>query len=520
MGSDRERDAVVRWRVLRGTVSNYLGRLVVLGTGFLLTPFILSQLGQTTYGLWVLVGSLVTYGSLLDFGFSGAVIKYVAEYRARGELDRARSLVATVLCFYSALGLVFSIASVALAPVIPQIFNLPPEERETATWLVVLMGTGLGLSLPCITSGAVLRGLQRYDIVNLLIVVSTVISTIGTVALLLLGAGVLGLVALNNLIILAMQAPSVWCVHRLAPELRFGWRGARWDQVRKVVSFSSSIFAVQLGGRLQSKTDELVIGALMPIVAVTPYALARRLSELPQLLTDQLLKVLLPLASELDAERDTRRLRLLFLAGTRLTLVLFLPMGCGLMLLAGPALAAWVGRGYEGYAPLVVILTLAALIDTSQWPAASILQGMARHHPLAFAALGSGIANLALSIALLPTFGLVGVALGTLIPTAVEAFGFILPYTLRHTKVSLRQYLGEVVMPAVMPAVPMIVLLHVMIRALEPTSLLMLALIAGTGVGIYGLGYLALGATRDEREFVRRLVTGAWRAARTRVSRS
>src|SRR5438552_1502243 len=92
-------------RVVWNTLSNYAGKLATLATGLVLTPFILHQVGPASYGLWVLVGSVVGYGALLDLGIGNAIIKYVAEYRAKGQLDQAQQLVATALWLYAALGL-------------------------------------------------------------------------------------------------------------------------------------------------------------------------------------------------------------------------------------------------------------------------------------------------------------------------------------------------------------------------------------------------------------------------------
>lgn len=227
------------------------------------------------------------------------------------------------------------------------------------------------------------------------------------------------MVAVSILATLLMQVPTVWVINRLAPDLRFGWRGANRALVRTVMSFSWPLFVMDAGDRLQNKTDEIVISAFLPISAVAPYAIARKLSEVAQILTDQFMRVLLPLASRLNAENDQARIRSIYLIGTRLTLVIFLPVGCALIVLAPPILTLWVGAEYADYAYLVTILTVASLIDTSQWPAGSILQGVARHRPLALISIGAGIANVALSMALVQSFGLTGVAVGTLVPTIV-----------------------------------------------------------------------------------------------------
>src|SRR6266851_4694630 len=98
MVADPAKRAVIGRRVLLSTLSNYAAKVFTLAVWFFLTPFLVHQLGDSAYGLWVLVGSITAYGSLLDFGIAPAVTKYVAEYHARGQLDLAHSLVATALC--------------------------------------------------------------------------------------------------------------------------------------------------------------------------------------------------------------------------------------------------------------------------------------------------------------------------------------------------------------------------------------------------------------------------------------
>ena len=131
-------------------------------------------------------------------------------------------------------------------------------------------------------------------------------------------------------------------------ELRFGFRGAGRRHVRTVAAYSSSTFLLHLGGHLETQTDEIVIGALLPLRAVTPYNIAHRLSMLPQILAEQFVMILLPYASALHVGNDRLRLRQLYLASTRITLVILMPVGALLIVLARPILTAWVGVAYAG----------------------------------------------------------------------------------------------------------------------------------------------------------------------------
>jgi O-antigen/teichoic acid export membrane protein len=517
--NDAAKDALIRRRVIVNTASNYVAKIMTLGIWFFLTPFLLRQLGASDYGLWILIGSIAAYGGLLDFGIATAVTKYVAQFQAEGRIEQARSLVATTLWLYVGLGLLAVVLGAILAPIVPILLNLPPEQQATASWLMVLSGLGLGVSLPSATSIAVLRGLHRFDLANLVGIFGMALFTMATIAAVLLGGGVLGMVAVSIPVTLLTQLPAIWLIRRTAPELRFGWRDTNRNLLKTVTSFSSALFVINVAGQLQTKTDEIVIGAFLPIANVTPYSIARRLSEMPQMLSEQFMKVIMPLASQLDAQHDRVRLRTLYLTSSRLTLAIFLPLAIGVMILAQPFLSAWVGAAYGQYAYLVVILTLAGFMATSQWPASAILQGIGKHRMLARIALGAALANLALSLALVRPLGLAGVALGTLIPATIESLFFVLPYVMRVNQISIRTILTEIYLPALLPAVPMAIVLYGLREIARPVSLIEIAAIGGLSLLVYVIGYAALGAGRVERQLMRDAWLGARHFTRRRLGR-
>jgi O-antigen/teichoic acid export membrane protein len=516
---DVAKNAIIRRQVVLSTAANTGTKLIMLGTWFFLTPFILHKLGAAGYGLWILVGSVVAYGSLLKFGIPGAVIKYVAEHQARNESEHASRLVATALCLYSVFGVAAIVFIMAIAPVFPGFFNVPPEDRTTAIWLVRLMGLGIGISIPCSLPTAVLWGLQRFDLSSRVTILSTILTATSTVAVLHFGGGLLGMVAVHIAVNLLMQVPTILFIRQAAPELRFGWRGAERSLIRRVISFGWPLFVIDVAERIQTKSDEIVISIFLPIAAVTPYAIARKLSEVLQILTDQFIKVLPPLASQLHAGNDRIRLQSVYITGTRVTLAILLSLGCVLVILAQPILFTWVGAAYTDYAHLVVILTLALLIETSQWPASTVLQGMARHKPLAAMICCSTLANLALSIFLVGRLGLTGVALGTLIPTMIVDFGLVWPYVLKVVGVSTTRVLKDALLPALLPAIPSATVLYLLEQAIEPTSLASIGPVAGIGFLVYVIGYLSWGASEIERQTWRSFAVGTVRFAETCLKR-
>ncbi len=491
--------------IVRNVLSNSVGKIVTLGANLLLTPFVVWQVGAANYGLLALISSLLTYGSLLDFGMINTLVTRVADCRARNDDQGASVVVSTALLLYSVAAVIALVFSVALAPVIPRLFNIADADRLTAARLVIISGVGLSLSLPCAITTAVLRGLQRYDLVSLVQVIVSGVYVLATIAVLVLGGGVLALATAGAVATLVGQVPSLWLIRRITPDLRITYRLATRAMARKLLSFSSWLFVHDIAFLLQMKTDLIVIGALLPVAAVTPYALCQKLSRAPQVLTEQFVKVLLPMASEFQAHDDQRRLRLLYLWSSRLTLAIFVPIGSAIAVLSPDVLTLWLGPSYAQYWPLVVILVVALAIDMSQSPATNILQASGRVRLIAVVAVVTGVANLGLSVLLALWLGLNGVAFGTLVPTTIASVAVVLPYAMRTLGVAGGTVVKEVVLPALLPAIPAILLLSLLQWSFGPMGFWTLAGCGATGVLVYAVTYLSVGASRKEQETYRAL---------------
>ncbi|MDX6642382.1 MAG: hypothetical protein QOD76_344, partial [Solirubrobacteraceae bacterium] len=155
----------------------------------------------------------------------------------------------------------------------------------------------------------------------------------------------------------------------------------------------------------------------------------------------------------------------------------------------------------------------AAIVDLPSYPAAALLQSIERHGPIAWMALGSGVANLGLSIALVGPYGVEGVAVATLIASAAEISLFVVPYAARVLGVSARDYASEVALRLVLPVALLAGLVIGGDAILPVTSLVRLAVVVGVALVAYALAYAALGAPANERAAYRSAVSATMRRA-------
>jgi O-antigen/teichoic acid export membrane protein len=493
---------VIRQRLVAGTVSNVAGKLTAVGTWFLLTPFILSRLGPHGYALWVLTGAIASYGFLLDFGIGGAIVKYVSEHVARGERRKAGEVVATAQWLYVGFGTVAVVLSILAAPVLVELLRIAPADHDTALTLVILTGANVATAIAFTPPMSVLRGLQRYDLYNGVSMFNSLLEAATTVIALLAGWGVVGLVALLIPANLATWVASSYLLKRVAPDLPLGWRGASMEAARRIVSFSSSLFAIDVSNRLQTKTDEFIIAMFRTVNAVTPYALARKLGDLAELASVQFLKVIMPLASELDAGDAAPKLRKLYIVASRVALAVAVPVAVILVVIGSKILTLWVGAEYAGYGNLLAVLAIARLIAITQWPASEILLGMGRHRFVAVMAIGAGLAHIGLSVLLLLQFGLLGVGVGTLIPYMFTSLCVVTPYANRTLGLSWGTALREIWAPGLVPGIAAGTVLWALAREITSPSFAMLGGWVLVTFVIYGVGYVSMPAAAAERQLI------------------
>ena len=92
-----------RLTVARNVSTRYLAIAVETALGLVVLPFNVAHLGTSAYGLWMLAASVTAYFSVLDLGYSGALVKFVAQYRARRDFAALNEILSTMFFVFTAL---------------------------------------------------------------------------------------------------------------------------------------------------------------------------------------------------------------------------------------------------------------------------------------------------------------------------------------------------------------------------------------------------------------------------------
>src|SRR5438552_179975 len=147
---------------IKNVSSNGVALAVNVLVGIFLSPYILHRLGDSAFGIWVLIFSVTGYYGLFDLGIRSSVVRYVSKAKATKDPDYASRVVSTSLLTYSCVGIVTFLVTLALSEHIDRLFHIEPQFHTSARWLLFIVGSAVSLGFPLGISGGMLEGLQRF----------------------------------------------------------------------------------------------------------------------------------------------------------------------------------------------------------------------------------------------------------------------------------------------------------------------------------------------------------------------
>ena len=458
--------------------------------GIFLSPYILHHLGDEAFGLWVLIFSVTGYYGLFDLGIRSSIIRYVAKYSSVAQNDELNRLINTALASYSAIGTVALLITIILSFYVGSIFRITGGSLEIARWLFLMVGASVALSFPLGVFGGILEGLQRFYVLNITSIGSTMVRALLIVIALRQGRGLLTVTLITVALPLFTSLINAGVVLRVLP-LRFGPRHLSRESLKRIASYSGTTFVIIVATRLRFKTDALVIGTFLSSAAITYFTIGSRLVDYAGEVVSGLAQLFVPMSSKSDATGDLAGLRRIFIAGNRACALIIFPIAAILIILGKSVIEAWVGARYIAVSyPVLLILVVPYTLMLAQSASTRVLFGMAKHRTLAIVILLEGTANLILSVVLVRPFGIVGDAIGTAIPLLCTTLVFLPRHLCRVLNLRIRLYLREAFLMPVMLCVPLVAVLLLMRRWFAPHGVVPLAIHLAAGSAVYGVGLL------------------------------
>jgi O-antigen/teichoic acid export membrane protein len=370
--------AVLRLVAPRSNARNILISLAGAGAPAVLAlfavPRIASTLGTERFGILALVWTVIGYATFLHLGLGRAVARDTAEAGGGGEGFRATVWSAMAMTLF--IGAAGGAALFCFAPSIVAVLNVPPVLVGEATTAMRVLACAVPFTVSMPVLSGVLEARRRFDLVNAVVVPSSVATYVGPVAVLLFISGLV-----PPVVVLTVGRMVAWlaylglCLYE-APELR-ARPVVRSAVARPLLRYGGWTTVSAAVSPLLVYLDRFVVGAVVSAGAVAYYSTAQEVVLRMGMVSGAVVGVLFPAFARVSEERG--RLAELLESGVDAVLLLVLPLTLLLAAFSGELLRLWLGPDYAAAGgPVLAWLALGLLLNGLAKVPSTMIQAIGR----------------------------------------------------------------------------------------------------------------------------------------------
>lgn len=428
-------------KFIAGAAIGYAYQAVVMVVGLWFTPFLLHHLGQRDYGLWAVSLQILGYLLLLDMGVVALLPRETAyatgQAQGRPELAQLSHLTAKVLRI-----VLIQLPAVALVAGLTWYF-LP------SAWIGLRAPLGVMLAVfvvlfPFQILPGILNGLQDLSFIGLSRMLSWIITTAVSLALVFKGLGLYSLAIGWGLGETAFILSMAWRTRSrfpyvLPPKII----SASWEESRAYLSRSLWVIVSKVATILLNGSDVLIIGAMLGPIAVVPYVCTGKLISVLSNQPQMLMELALPGMSEMRYSESRDRIRQASTALSQIMLLFSGALVCAVLVINRSFVSRWVGPNqYGGFTLTVLIMALVLLRHWSRTLMNTIFCfGYERW--ISNVSLVDGAVTVTSAIVLTHFFGPVGAPIGGIIGVCLVS----LPVNLRALSKELGSSVASLLLP-------------------------------------------------------------------------
>lgn len=400
-----------------GAILSYISMWLGYIISMFYTPVMLRLLGQSEYGLYNLVASIVSYLGLFSFGFGSAYMRYYSRFKVKDDREKIAKLNGMFLIIFSIIGLVALVAGMILVFNVESIFGdkLSFAELSTAKILMAILVVNISLSFPFNIFQSYITANEEYIFQNSLQMLQTILNPFLVLPILLIGYRSVGLVSVTTALSIVVGICNImFSVNKL--KIQFNFHEFDFKLMREMTIFSSYLFINMIIDQVNWNVDKFILGRYRGTVAVAVYGLASQLNMYYISISSTISSVFIPRVNRMVASTNNNdELTELFTRIGRIQFILLALICSGLFFFGQPFINMWAGIDYSGAYPIMLLLVIPVTIPLIQNIGIEIQKAKNMHQFRSWIYLLIAFANVLMSIPLTKLYGGVGAALGTAI---------------------------------------------------------------------------------------------------------
>ena len=428
-----------------GAALSYVSIFLTNVIGLILTPFIIRSLGSSEYGLYTMIGALIGYMSVLDFGLNNTVVRFVAKFKAENDKKGQENFLAHSFIMYTCISILITIIGTFLYFNLENLYRetLLPDQIERAELMTLILIFNLAISLPGGAFGGICYGYEEFILPKTINIVRYIVRSVLVIVILMYGGNSIGLVILDtimNLLIIAANGYIVFRILKVKVKMHF------YDKkmFKNILGFSLWLFVFAIVHQLRWQFGQLIIGLYFSTTIVAIYAVGIILGNYLGSFSSAISSVFLPRAIQMTVKNiPTKELTDTFIKISRIVLIILLYVLGGFVVVGKSFVFLWVGQEYEMayYYAIIIMIGLTPILCQSF--ASNILDAKNIFAFRGSLLLISTVIGTIVGVLLIEKYGPISFVISTVVFMYVERL-IMIPHFAKKANLQMRRYYKEI----------------------------------------------------------------------------
>lgn len=442
-----------------GAILSYIILSLELIVGVIYTPILTKMLGQAEYGLYSLVASIISYLTVLDFGFGNAIVIYTARYRANNEKEKEHKLHGMFFIIYSIIGLIAGILGYILYLKTDNLFgnSMTINEIEKAKTLMLILIGNLMITFPMSIFGSIITAYEKFVFVKILSIIRIIILPLINLPLLFMGYKSIAIVTVTTIInIITLIINMYYCIKKI--KVKFNFSKFNSKLLFEIFSFSFFIFLNVIVDKVNWSLDQFILGAVAGTVSVAIYNIAAQLNNIYLSFSTAISGVLLPRITKMEENKvSDEDFTNLFISVGRLQYIIMALIITGFLLFGKEFMILWQGEEYIQSYYISCILMIPVTVPLIQNAGISILQAKNRHKFRTIILALISIINVSISIPFAKLYGGIGTAIGTSLSLVIGQIIIMNIYYHKKININIIKFWKEIAKMTIPMVIPIVI---------------------------------------------------------------
>lgn len=486
-----------------GVVLNYVVIFLNTVVGLLYTPYMLRMMGQSEYGLYSLVASVIAYLTVLDLGFGNAIVRYTAKLRAEKKTEEQYEMFGMFFLLYLVIGIIAFGIGLGLYFNVGTLFGntMTAVELDRARIMMLLLVANLAFTFPMSIWGSIIQAYEDFIFQKSLNIFRIILNTAVMICLLHFGYKAVAMVVVQTIFnVLTLVLNFIYCRRKLNIHIYFRFKHFHWGFLKEVAIYSFWIFLNAIMDRVYWSTGQFVLGATVGTAAVAVFAIAIQLEGMYMQFSTAISSVFLPKVTAMVAtNRSRKEISDLFIRTGRIQYIVLAYILSGFIIFGRQFIELWAGAGYSDAYIISLLFFIPLTVPLIQNLGITILQARNEMKFRSVLYIIIALVSLAMQIVLTRFFGGIGCAMGVSGALVVGQILIMNVYYRRRQDLDIKTFWKEISKMSIIPIVlifsAMLVIRHFF--ALDSWGKLIL------GIAAFSLVYIPLffrfSMTDDER---------------------